>query len=1299
MVRTSSVTMCLPFLLGFVARGAAGPVPGLRASGALEIAAADGTWPDGTQPFFMETESSSLDWGAHRATVHVTPRPRADDDDVYNAPASSSGGSEACAEALNVACTDVQGSLRGRARCQGCALAAGLGGGCTDAEERAFCAAPKAVLAELQWRRRDVRPMSKDVRVTHRRNATDAQPVEVMNRVVLSLTGSVGRVLFDANRGPGLYDIYYLPFISNGQAFGRKDTYLPFRRNGTSSVAWLEALARKGWILNEDLHGANPASFVEGHTPCRVVSAPSFAAQTPHDRFSAMEVAATDPELDALYGPRRAKGEPAVLIPYSNTDVVRSFAFVSTRYLEYPQSAAGAAPGAPVWKLPRTMLLSAAPNQYLVWQLAVVAIYDTGRSRWPNITNIRVTYTDLHRASPATGKAPAGIGMVNTIPAANLSCFNVDGVDQAGLSFTLRPRVNTTLGSILPLWLGIDIGSQVTGGTFAGTATVMADVDGAANAWTAAQQYAVTVGGEPLSDRGDSNATLLSRVRWLNSRFGLDVAEGGSRFAIPAPFTPIKAAADGGAPHLLKLFNKNISLASTGFPQEITVATPPYAPREVIGRAGGPVRTSIPGWSLAPASAQLNMTKVAPDRVAWAAASTLSNSTMQGPDATGANVTVRVNGFANFDGYTEYVVRIEPGGVGVGASSIAVPDVRVSIPLSRDACRYVMKGGGSGVPIGNASSFDWSWTPGHSDNLFWIGSVQAGLRLRLRGPEYAWYQPRGPYHYEDLPTTSAGLPRVWNNNGSGGVAFRAAGVSGGCMLEAFTGPLTVTMAHPAVLHFDLLITPNKPADISNRLKKLRYYQMESKLETPATLHDDKVKIVTVHQGNSYNPWIIYPLDPVANAAARNFSLQMRPSKTKTYYSSGSLSYIAPELWAFFSLYGEVITAAPGYVDPLPPPMPPPGSAEARRWATVAEAAATAASSARALPQATGPHHWFSEHAGTALFSSDWTTPLSERSRSPVCDGCDMDVSFTTRANSRLANFWSRLLVPASADLVIDGIYLDGVAYDSPTILRGMRAVSAGRGLAGMSGGMVDLHCGNRWPSGKGEINALEYAQHMSISDSIMFGEGFNSGGAPCGNWSSGICGGPDWMMLATSGLQFGLFNDMLQDPNLFRGMVFGMFGRPPYSNATVNRNLYSWIDEIGLGEAAANGTAGTEMLGYWADQEDWSPVVTSSHPDVKVTAYLVQPTTLRKGLLVLAVANWLDTSANYSITIDKSAVAAKIPGWGVDGSLRIHAPGIPLVQDALNLPSLSDLTVVPRGGMLIEIDTKSAAAATGPVSS
>ena len=246
------------------------------------------------------------------------------------------------------------------------------------------------------------------------------------------------------------------------------------------------------------------------------------------------------------------------------------------------------------------------------------------------------------------------------------------------------------------------------------------------------------------------------------------------------------------------------------------------------------------------------------------------------------------------------------------------------------------------------------------------------------------------------------------------------------------------------------------------------------------------------------------------------------------------------------------------------------------------------------------------------------------------------------------------------------------------MLRAMRAVSAGRGEQGASKGMLDLHCGNRWSSGNGEIDVLEYAQHMSLMTSVMFGEGFDDGGTrACANRTSGSCGDADWMLLATSGLQFGVFNDMLTDVNLFRGMVFGMWGRPPYSNAVQNSHLWQWIDAVGL---ARNGT---EMLGYWADQPDWHAVVHSNVHDIKATTYLVQPDTV-----VLAIGSWVATTATVSLRLDTAGIAAKLRGWKPNGKLKVESPAIPMVQNATESLELGSLTMAPRGGALLVVRCK-----------
>ena len=852
-------------LAGSAASAARTPPPGLLPGGALERVALPHTWPGGTPPAPAPPPappappspagscSAAQAWPDCAARCHA-PLPHGDKS-TCGAPqcravgccwAKSSNHPWCFSPNASVAVVPPLGATA--ASDDGVALDWGAHrvtvtlSAAVATETPAPSSAPLA-LVELHWRRRDVHPQTKDVRVAFRRTANDTAPVDVAQRVVLSINGSVGRILLDGSHGTGLYDVYYLPFISNGASFGRKDSYQPMRRNGSSSAAWLSGVVAAGWKLDEASDGENSAAFVATHTSLKAVATPTYEAQTAHDLFTNMEVAATEAELSALYS-AHAHRQPALLLPYDNQNVVRTFAFISTKYLNYEA-------GAPVWTLPSPIKLSGSPGQYLVWQLAIAEVYRGGR--WPNVTNIRLEYSDL---SGSGGRS---------IPTANLTCFNIDGVDQSGDAFTMQPHINTTLGSILPLWLGIDIGMDAAAGSYSGTVRVTADVDGKADAFRASQNYSVSVEGMALSDRGDHNASLLSRVRWLNSRFGNDNVEG-DNYELPEPFTAVKRQGS-----TLTLFNKQIKVDSSGLLAAISVTSPPYGSRNVLH---APMAVAVPG--LTAASPSLAFNRATPAQAQWTSSATL-----------GKDVSVSVNGTTHFDGYTEFVVTAQ---LATSTTALlddaqpvaALPDLRVQIPLAPSACRWMMKGGGTGAAIGNASDFDYHWTAGHPDNLFFIGSVQAGVRLRLRGPEFSWMQPRGPYHYADLPSTNESLPKFWHNGGKGGVSFRTASADGSCMLTAFTGALTLG-AEPVSLHFDLVVTPNKPAPTQAERKKQRYYQMESQLVPSDTLLSEGVNIANVHQGNPYNPWIIYPLDPVANAAAKAFAGQMHKVRRKRVF--------------------------------------------------------------------------------------------------------------------------------------------------------------------------------------------------------------------------------------------------------------------------------------------------------------------------------------------------------------------------------------------------------------------------------
>jgi hypothetical protein len=439
---------------------------------------------------------------------------------------------------------------------------------------------------------------------------------------------------------------------------------------------------------------ANSAAFVAASTGMAVVGGARFEAQTGHDLFTPMEVAARPDELRVLYA-QEARGQSAMLVPYAASDVVRSMAFLSTRYLD-------ASTGS--WALPKPMRLAAHRGQYLIWQLALVDIFDEARQAWSDVANVSVAFSDLV-STPSAGGPDA------TIAKANLTCFNTEGVDQRGRRYALSPSINTTLGSILPLILGVDIGVDAAGAVYSGSVTVTASVNN--KHWSAVQQYVVGVSSTapPLLDRGDSDPALLSRVRWLNSDFGLD-DEQATHYELPPPYQPPKLvgastielhAGSAGSARVIK----SAQVARDGLLRNISITTPPYAPRPLLARAGVslaagdcPISASAEGPRISATGAE----------VRWSAASGAC------PDARGSKaLRLQVNGSMAFDGYTKYVVSASSPKTAEVALSGA--GIKISISLKKTACRYVLRGGGkikgqvnaSGA-WGPAQSFDWCWT-------------------------------------------------------------------------------------------------------------------------------------------------------------------------------------------------------------------------------------------------------------------------------------------------------------------------------------------------------------------------------------------------------------------------------------------------------------------------------------------------------------------------------------------------------------------------------------------------------------
>ena len=209
---------------------------------------------------------------------------------------------------------------------------------------------------------------------------------------------------------------------------------------------------------------------------------------------------------------------------------------------------------------------------------------------------------------------------------------------------------------------------------------------------------------------------------------------------------------------------------------------------------------------------------------------------------------------------------------------------------------------------------------------------------------------------------------------------------------------------------------------------------------------------------------------------------------------------------------------------------------------------------------------------------------------------------------------------------IDGIYLDDVAFDRVTMKRIKRVLTEDG-----HPGIIDLHSANQYNKNDGFNNsAMLYMEHFPYLNRLWFGEYFDY-----------EHNDPGFFLTEVSGIPFGLMGEMLQDGgNPWRGMIYGMTNRMPWSDGADPRPIWKLWDEFGM--------QGTEMIGYWSSH---CPVRTN-YDQVLATVYT------KNGAALLAIASWADTNVDAQLQIDWKAL-------GIDkGRANIEAPFVKNFQTA-----------------------------------
>ena len=760
-------------------------------------------------------------------------------------------------------------------------------------------------------------------------------------------------------------------------------------------------------------------------------------------------------------------------------------------------------------------------------------------------------------------------------------CFNLGGTNFLGQPFIKPVRVGK--GKVQALWFGFDVPKTATGAIQGKIIITAASVSQTIN-------VKLAVAGAVLDDHGDRDSWRLSRLRWLDSTIGLDDN------VVTQPFLPIVRNANA-----MGLLGRKLMLGSDGLPCQIRsffnadntgvlkrptreLLAAPF--RFVVETDAGPV-------NFGPMKSAF--TREQKGAVDWIA-------TLQAQ-----GITLEVSGLLEYDGFADCRCRI------TSATAAKVKDIRLEVEVAPGADTYFM---GLGKTGGKCPEFvNWKWNTNVNQDGFWIGAVNGGFKLQLYGANWRTPLINCYYHFRELM-----LPESW---GTGGIRLNKS--AAGTKAVAYTGPRDLAAKKPLDFNFRLFLTPFKP--LATEQQWALRYQHGSNDEDYRDLARVKAmgaNIVNIHQSREANPTINYPYFDQSMPLLKNSvaSGHANGVKVKIYYTTREITNNLNELFAFWSLDGEIICSSPG-LDGV---------------------------KAHPLTNGSGPHPWLVEHLGERGFIPAWRDVLGGRYKGLL------DLAVITTPDSRLDNFYCEGLAFTLRETGFDGMYIDDTSLGRKGFQRAHRIFeAAGKPL------LADMHSWNHWnPMAGSTPSAYCYLQNFPYYHRIWYGEGFSA------NHNS-----PDYMLVEMSGIPFGLMSEMLDDPNTWRGMVFGMTTRLGWSGNP--RPLWKFWDEFGM--------QGTALSGWWNPA---CPVKTGN-PDVRATVYE------KSGKSLIALASSAPGKAKVKLDVEWNVLRLdpkKTTFW---------APAIEAYQREAVFAADGIMPVEPGRGWLLVADQTPREITGGPV--
>lgn len=559
------------------------------------------------------------------------------------------------------------------------------------------------------------------------------------------------------------------------------------------------------------------------------------------------------------------------------------------------------------------------------------------------------------------------------------------------------------------------------------------------------------------------------------------------------------------------------------------------------------------------------------------------------------NFSVECTTTFSYEGYSKFDIAVK------ALKRIKIKDIRLEVPYTEYSAKYMMgldrRGG-----LRKDKKFDWKWNIAKNQDKIWMGNVNAGLNLHFNDEEYVRPLVNVYYNLGQL-----NLPKSWGNNCRGGIHIEEQ--NNEVLMKVYSGEREMFADQELNYNFQMLITPVRPQNFALQSEE-RFYHSNSDLSSKYL--EEAVKAgannINVHHKKDIYPFINYPYYDESVGDLKDFIAKAHEKdvKVRAYYTTRELTVKTPEFWALRSLGGEVLHDGPGR-------------------------------DARTLIHSNGPHKWLNDNLGTNFIPA-WYNAFNEGKYKG-----DMDLSVITTPDSRWNNYYLEGLDWMIKEIGLDGVYIDDSALDRITLQRARRVLDADGKRR-----LVDIHSWNHFNPYAGYANSIHlYLELLPYVDRMWIGEGFPESNAE------------DLWLVEMSGIPFGLMSETLDAHNIFKGMIYGMLPRLPWSGNPVP--MWKFWDSFGMKDATVSG--------YWSD----TCPVKQDNENVKATVYKLEDKAL------ITVASWSDKTENVSLNIDENKLGFKIN--------NISLPEIEGdIQKAQSLNSLSNLTIPANKGLFIIIE-------------